>query len=116
MIFKYRKNKDQLQVGFTIGKHRHTLGSEFHYHIWIELGKRYIEFTFKDNDYNQLINYLSNKKARKILETSDRDYPSRFIFRLLLNEPRILCFLPSSTIFPFKKPIAIGMAWLSIRY
>ena len=48
---------------------------------------------FTDQDYNQLVNLFSQERIKRVLETKDRDYPSRFILELLLKEPRLLGFL-----------------------
>jgi len=46
-----------------------------------------------DRDKNRLIALLKKRKNRKLLEKiGDMDYPSRFILKLLLNEPQLLLF------------------------
>jgi len=47
---------------------------------------------FSDKDYNYLIHLIKNKKVKQILETYDRDFPLKFIFKLLITEPRFLLF------------------------
>lgn len=47
---------------------------------------------FKDNDYNNIVDWLKKPATRKILETYSRDYPSQFAFKLLLAEPRLLTY------------------------
>lgn len=49
------------------------------------------KFTIKD--YTELINMFQQQKTKKILETHDRDYPSKFIFKLILKEPRLLKYI-----------------------
>lgn len=48
---------------------------------------------FTDQDYNKLVNLFSQERIKRILETKDRDYPSKFILELLLKEPRLLRFI-----------------------
>jgi len=45
---------------------------------------------FSDKKYNELLKLINQKRIKSIIETHDRDYPSRFIFKLLLKEPRFL--------------------------
>ncbi len=47
---------------------------------------------FSDEDYNSLINLFKQEKLKRILEKYDRDFPSKFLFKLLLREPRLLKF------------------------
>lgn len=49
--------------------------------------------TFTDQDYNKLVGLFSQERIKKVLETKNRDYPSRFILELLIKEPRLLGFL-----------------------
>lgn len=47
---------------------------------------------FTDEDYNKLVGLFTQEKIKKILETKDRDYPSRFMLEILFKEPRLLRF------------------------
>lgn len=47
---------------------------------------------FTDEDYNKMIELFTQEKIKKVLETKDRDYPSKFMLELLLKEPRLLKF------------------------
>lgn len=47
---------------------------------------------FTENDYNHLINYLNKKDAKTILEEYDRDFPSKFAFKLFLAQPKLIKF------------------------
>lgn len=48
---------------------------------------------FKEEDISKLIKIVKKEKVKNILETFDRDYPSKFIFKLLFAEPKLLYFL-----------------------
>lgn len=49
---------------------------------------------FNDMRYDQLLDIANKQGIRKILEThGDMDFPTRFIFRILFKEPRLLRFL-----------------------
>ncbi|MFA5888475.1 MAG: NAD(P)/FAD-dependent oxidoreductase [Candidatus Nanoarchaeia archaeon] len=40
-------------------------------------------------DYNDIISIISEGKAKQVLEEEDRDFPSKFIFKLIKSEPRL---------------------------
>lgn len=48
---------------------------------------------FSDSDYNSLVSLFKQEKLRGILERYDRDFPSRFLFKMLLREPKLLKFV-----------------------
>ncbi len=47
---------------------------------------------FNEKDYNELVGMFSKDKVRNIIETHDRDFPSKFMLKLLLQEPRLIKF------------------------
>ena len=47
---------------------------------------------FTDKDYNKLVELVKQEKVKNILENFDREFPSKFIAKLLLTEPRFLWF------------------------
>lgn len=47
---------------------------------------------FSSRDWESLISIFSREKPKSIIESYDRDYPVKFIIRLLLSEPRLLYF------------------------
>ncbi len=47
---------------------------------------------FTEYDLDKLIGLVKKAKVKNILESFDRDYPSKFLFRLLIKEPRLLYF------------------------
>jgi geranylgeranyl reductase family protein len=48
---------------------------------------------FSNENYNKLISLFKKKSLRKIIESNDRDFPSKFLFKLLIKEPRLLRFV-----------------------
>ncbi|MFH1317261.1 MAG: geranylgeranyl reductase family protein [Candidatus Woesearchaeota archaeon] len=48
---------------------------------------------FDEDDWNKLIGYFDKPKMKRILETIDRDEPSKMVFKLLLKEPRLISFV-----------------------
>jgi len=59
--------------------------------IHLKIGEIMNKFSAKD--WNYLIELFNKGKTKKILENYDRDFPSRFLVKLVLKEPRILYFL-----------------------
>ena len=47
---------------------------------------------FSENDLDKLISLVKKPKVKDILETYDRDFPSKFLFKLIFNEPRLFYF------------------------
>ena len=48
---------------------------------------------FNEKDYDYLLKLVDNLKVKEVIETYDREFPSKFAFKLLLREPRFLRFL-----------------------
>ncbi len=64
------------------------INKELDYHARI----RNILDKFSSQDYIELFKLLNHTKIKKIFNEMDRDFPKSFIFKLLLNEPRLLKF------------------------
>lgn len=60
--------------------------------LWMHLKMRTIMDKFKEKDWEKIIDIFSKEKNKKILENFDRDYPSKFLLRLLIREPRLMYF------------------------
>ncbi|MBI2148409.1 hypothetical protein HYU23_01915, partial [Candidatus Woesearchaeota archaeon] len=45
---------------------------------------------FREKDYNKLVEYFTQNRVKNVLSENVRDFPSKFILKLLLNEPRLL--------------------------
>ncbi len=61
--------------------------------LLMHLKMRKIMDRFSMQDWNYLIKLLNKEKTKNILESHDRDFPSRFLVKLILTEPRLLYFL-----------------------
>lgn len=48
---------------------------------------------FSIKDYNDLINFINTEKCKKIIQNTDRDYPSKMIFKLIMSQPKLLKFI-----------------------
>jgi len=47
---------------------------------------------FTEKDYNALIHVFTKERNRRVLEKFERDYPMRYLFRLMLSEPRLAVY------------------------
>lgn len=61
--------------------------------LLMHLKMRNIMNKFSAKDWNYLIKLFNQEKTKKILSSYDRDFPSRFLIKLALTEPRLLYFL-----------------------
>lgn len=61
--------------------------------LWFGLMLRKKLDTFSNEHYNRLISIVKKEDVKRMIEFYDRDFPSRFVLKLLLKEPRFLRFL-----------------------
>ena len=61
--------------------------------LFVSLKIRNILNKFRDKDYDYLIDLFKNKRTKSLIEEHDREFPSKFIIKLLMAEPRFLYFL-----------------------
>ncbi|MFA4886836.1 MAG: NAD(P)/FAD-dependent oxidoreductase [Candidatus Nanoarchaeia archaeon] len=47
---------------------------------------------FSDKELNSLVELFAQEKLKKILSSNVRDFPSKFLFQMLVKEPRLLKF------------------------
>lgn len=64
------------------------LNKELKYSLLIR--KMMDKFTLKD--YNDLMHLIQDNKTRSIIQSIDRDYPSKLIFKLIMSQPKLLKF------------------------
>ncbi|HLC33322.1 MAG TPA: geranylgeranyl reductase family protein [Candidatus Nanoarchaeia archaeon] len=60
--------------------------------LWIHEKIRNALDQFTEKDYEQLVEFMSKPKVKRILETHPREYPSRFMLNLLFAQPKFLAF------------------------
>lgn len=73
----------------TYQKHcRKEVGRDLH----LSLLMRKAMDHFSEKEYNELVGLFNKEKLKTVLETKSRDYPTKFLFDLLLAEPRLLKF------------------------
>ena len=65
-----------------------ALGKE----LGMSLMMRKILDGFSDKDYNILVKLCNNKKIKKMLGDYERDFPSRFLLKMIVAEPRLIYF------------------------
>jgi digeranylgeranylglycerophospholipid reductase len=79
--------------GSAFEKYQKLLKSKIFFDLKLHYYIRNILNSFKIKDWEFLIRLLNREDVRCFLEQYDRDYPSAYIFRMLLAEPRLLYFL-----------------------
>ncbi len=47
---------------------------------------------FSDADYERLVGWMSSPRVKRILFNYPREYPSRFVWKLALAQPKLLAF------------------------
>lgn len=62
---------------------------KLHKDLWISLKMREAMNKFSDEDCEDLVDVFKKEGNKVILEEHDRDFPSRFIFQLLLKETKL---------------------------
>ena len=60
--------------------------------LWLHSKLRRMLNRFSDKDYSRLIRWMSNPRIKRILYTHPREYPSRFLVKLIIAEPRLAYF------------------------
>ncbi|MBI2142777.1 NAD(P)/FAD-dependent oxidoreductase [Candidatus Woesearchaeota archaeon] len=58
--------------------------------LYLSLLMRKAMEKFSDNDYNELVETFTKEKNKSILESYDRDVPTKFALKLLMREPKLL--------------------------
>ena len=61
--------------------------------LWIHLKIRETLNKFSDKDYNYLIDLMKQERISSMLAKHEREYPSKFMVKMLLREPRFLYFM-----------------------
>ncbi len=61
--------------------------------MWIHLKMRETLNRFSDDDYDYLIGLMQQKRISSMLARHEREYPSKFMSKMLLKEPRFLYFM-----------------------
>ncbi len=64
--------------------------------LWLHDFMRSMLNKFSDADYDHLIELMSTPKVKNILFNHPREFPSRFLCKLLLAQPRFMKFLPKT--------------------
>ena len=79
---------ESIATGTSYSKNVKKLRKE----LWIHSKLRRMLNKFTDSDYTRLIRWMNNTQVQRILYTHPREYPSRFMLKLLLAEPRFAYF------------------------
>src|SRR3989344_5143802 len=62
--------------------------------LWLHLKLRRILDSFSDKDMNSLVREVNEAGIKELLEKESRDYPSRFLFKILMRKPSLLKYVP----------------------
>lgn len=73
-----------------INNYEKNVKKELNKDLWLSLKMRNTLNQFSEKDYNKLVKIFNEPKLKKILEENDRDFPSKFITKLLLAKPSLL--------------------------
>ncbi len=79
---------ESLESGTSYSKNVNKLRKE----LWIHNKLRAMLNKFSDKDYARLIRWMNNPQVQEILYRYPREYPSRFMLKLVLAEPRFAYF------------------------
>jgi len=60
--------------------------------LYLNLMIRKVMDRFTEKDYNDLLKMFMKDRVKKVIEETDRDFPSKFLLKLLMKEPRLLKF------------------------
>ena len=66
--------------------------------LWIHMVLRRALNRFSDQDYERLVAVMGKDAVRAILMDHPREYPSKFLFKLLRAEPSLLRFAPKGIV------------------
>lgn len=73
-----------------INNYENNFKKELNKDLWLSLKIRNTLNKFSEEDYNELVTTFNEPKLKKILEENDRDFPSKFMMKLLLAKPSLL--------------------------
>ncbi len=75
-----------------MNKYSERIKEELHKDLYLNLMIRKVMDKFTPQNYDELLRLFSRDKVKEVIETHDRDFPSKFLLKLLLREPRLLKF------------------------
>ena len=74
------------------GKNYSRMLSPLRHELWLHKLLRNMLDRFSDKDYNNLVRWMNSPRVKKVLKAYPREFPSRFLWRLVLANPRLLSF------------------------
>jgi len=78
------------EAGNCLETYEKNCRRRLHKELWLSLMMRKAMDKFSNEDYNNVVSMLSSGKAKSVIENYDRDFPSRFIFKLILRRPLLI--------------------------
>src|SRR3989338_144345 len=73
-----------------INNYEKNVKKELNKDLWLSLKMRSTLNKLSEEDYNELVKTFNEPKLKKILEENDRDFPSKFLMKLLIAKPSLL--------------------------
>jgi len=77
----------------SISKYNQEIKQKVIKELYLSLQLRKVLNKFTEKNYNSLIKLLQKEKARIILEQFDRDFPSKFLVKMFLAQPKLAKFV-----------------------
>jgi len=85
-----------LNAGKLLADNKETyvdkFNKEFGKELILSLKMRKLMNCMSEKQKNRMVHIFSSKHNKKILSKYDRDYPSKFLFKMVLSDPRIMAF------------------------
>ncbi len=80
------------EIGKSLKNYETNYNKRMKKELYLGLMMRKAMNRFTPQEYDNLVGYFTQDKIKRILEEEDRDFPSRFLFKILLREPRLMKF------------------------
>ncbi len=78
------------EISKSLENYEKNYNSRMKKDLWLGLMMRKAMNRFTPKEYDSLVGYFAQDKIKRILEEEDRDFPSKFLFKILLREPRLM--------------------------
>lgn len=85
--------QNQIPVDSISSRFEKAWRKELSKDLWIHWRIRKAMDRFSRKDWIRLIDLFNQDRLKEVLERNDREYPSRFLAKIFIKEPRLLYFL-----------------------
>jgi digeranylgeranylglycerophospholipid reductase len=76
-----------------INKYGSNARKRLHKDLYVGLLMRKIMDRFNEKEFDDFIKLFGKERLKRVLEDNDRDFPTKFMFKLALAEPRLLKYV-----------------------